>query len=353
MTMDCTVQLAEGGTGYSWYATAGVLPSGSPERIWLPGYGDSEVVSLLGNPYNGRNIWGIATGKTTTKYQPLNLADCEVFFNRKDFQVNVNIGQRLISVVPIDQGELLYSEVLGPGWIQIQTNVVQQVGMVVQTSGAALSTPLGSGRRFGTTPSPPSSFPLPHISTSSFVYLLKTSLALLSNIANTQAAQINNILPASLNKTDINLIGISRSLEIIVDAILGGFASAQYVIAGQGGNGRMSVSTNATYGAVQIGSRPAIAVITGINVLIVLLFVGLVAGNRAWKGKTSFDYQDPMCLVIGTSISGLRNERAVEKKIKETGDSWTGGPKDRNLSDLTVLLKKDNIDQMTLLLGGS
>jgi hypothetical protein len=126
LTMDFTVQLAAGSEGPSWYKTSGELPSGSYESIYLPGEDDSEVVSLLGNPYHGRNVWGIATGKNATRYEPLNLTTCEVFFSRRDFRVAVNSEQRFIAVTPIDEGvKLNGSEVLGQDWTQIQTNVVQ------------------------------------------------------------------------------------------------------------------------------------------------------------------------------------------------------------------------------------
>lgn len=98
-TMPAAVELVSTTSdGWSWYYAREELPNGSREGIVMPEFGDSEVVALLGNPYNGRNMWGIVTGQNASAYQSLNLTVREVFFDRRDFRVEVYPTQRLINV---------------------------------------------------------------------------------------------------------------------------------------------------------------------------------------------------------------------------------------------------------------
>jgi hypothetical protein len=131
------------------YLGCGYISSGSYECIAFPGYGDKEVVALLGNPYQGRNIWGIATGADAVKYASLNGTSCEVVFNRKTFAVSVDLVEKLINVtaterVPDDIDPTSAGIGLSQG--QLALNVVQQIGMVVQVSGSTEFSPLGNGK---------------------------------------------------------------------------------------------------------------------------------------------------------------------------------------------------------------
>jgi hypothetical protein len=138
----------------------------------------------------------------------------------------------------------------------------------------------------------------------------------------------------------------------MVDAILVGFSSAQYMIAGEANQGRNQVPMKATYAAIQFGEIPFIAIISVINALIALLFVVEVIRNRAWKGRTLFDYRDLKGLVIGTSRRGLENKASMERRLDEKGEIWIADPKDENVGSLEVLLE-DKGGQIALILNGS
>ena len=86
--------------GYAWYwQGCGHISSGDHECYSVPGYDDSEVVILAGDPYRGQNEWGIATGQGATGYAALNQTSCEVIFNLQDFSVTLKTRQSSLQSV--------------------------------------------------------------------------------------------------------------------------------------------------------------------------------------------------------------------------------------------------------------
>lgn len=132
----------------TYYHAKGFVDNGSYESVYMPGEDDSQVVAMLENPFHGRNVLAIATGKTAVNYQELNQTSCELFFNKHAFNVSVEHETRFISVSPLppeQNPEEEDPEVLGERWMMLQNNTVRQMGAVVQVSGARFFTPLGNG----------------------------------------------------------------------------------------------------------------------------------------------------------------------------------------------------------------
>ncbi|CAM1506510.1 Fc.00g061510.m01.CDS01 [Cosmosporella sp. VM-42] len=283
-----------------------------PENIDLPGRrDDSQVVALLGNPHNGRYGWGIVTGDNARSYQTLNLTFCEVIFERRDFRVEVLPGQRLINVT-VNGGALRDTTTLGPAWNELPGNVVRQVGMIVQTSNSGIFSPLGN--------------------------------ALVSNINQTILAQKNQVLPDnSLDETEISLLGITRALEAMVDHILVGIASAQYMIPGPD-RGRKEVDMTASYKAFKIGNRGLIWTVFALNCGILLAFLCVKYLDPRDKGDhaaTQFDWCEPTELILRTSLFGESNYRFLDDH-PNWGPS-SGDLKDVSRSDTTLIkLGEDN-----------
>jgi hypothetical protein len=74
----------------SLYKACGKISDGSFECVGsFSGFGDSEIVAMLGNPHNGHNQWGITTGTSAAKYAALNQTSCEVVFHPMTFMVSV------------------------------------------------------------------------------------------------------------------------------------------------------------------------------------------------------------------------------------------------------------------------
>lgn len=131
-----------------WYG-CGVISSGGFECIRVPGDGDSEVVVMGGDPYEGHSQWAIATGRTAIKYSAINQTSCEVYFNKQGFSIMVDRATHFITVTPLQNTSEQFDpsmESLSLAARMLQFNVVQQIGMVVQTSASLLFTPLGSGK---------------------------------------------------------------------------------------------------------------------------------------------------------------------------------------------------------------
>ncbi|MCJ1431076.1 hypothetical protein MMC27_000426 [Xylographa pallens] len=307
-TMDFHVEqdLADNdGYPYMWSAT-GHLSDGGFEYIRMPGFGDSEVVALLGhNPQ-----WGMATGQNASKYAQLNQTSCEVNFNKQTFVAAVDVVKQVISIQPVSN-ETGIANLTATSWnldmSQLADNLVEEIGLMVSASGALIFSPLGG--------------------------------AFISNIANTNASQANGFLPSTLNISDLALHGIASSLESMIDDILIAFSSAQFIIAGENNNGRMSSHLTATLAAVKIGDERFIVCISIINAVIVLLFVFEAVRNRGWKSGTLFDYRDLKCLVIGTTLGGAENMRIVEKKLRDEERFWVANPADLTMGKLEIGMK--------------
>jgi hypothetical protein len=134
-----------------FYHVCGQISSGSLECITLPGNDDSEVVALLGNPHQGHNVWGIATGQNAVKYSQINQTSCEVGFHKRLFGVAVDSAARLITVTALqDQSGPTTTnsslDFLESSSERVVENAMQEVGMMVQVSGSPTFTPLGSGK---------------------------------------------------------------------------------------------------------------------------------------------------------------------------------------------------------------
>lgn len=151
-TMDFRVALIHSsGTDLpNLYKACGQISNGAVECIrGFPGYGDdSQIVVMLGNPHNGHNQWGIATGKNATRYTALNQTSCEVVFYPRTFVVAVDTVEKIINVTStgnvaddIDPS----STGSGPPNGQVSLNVVQQMGFIVQTMSSGRFTPFGNG----------------------------------------------------------------------------------------------------------------------------------------------------------------------------------------------------------------
>ncbi|VUC35745.1 unnamed protein product [Clonostachys rosea] len=220
--------------GNGWYRVTQHLPHGSIENIRLPGFnGDSNIVALLGNPINKRAGWGIVTGKNATVYSRLNMNFFEVFFERRNFDVSVSPSDRVIQVT-VSKNQSFDDSSLPKPQSYFTDNAVRQIGMVVQTSATAYSSPLGA--------------------------------ALISNIERTQLAQKNGFIPGNVDST---LRGIEAAIEAMIDHILVGFASAQY-FTGNSAFGRRNVPTITRYTAFKFGELPFLIANTAFN--IILLF---------------------------------------------------------------------------------
>ncbi|RDW58771.1 hypothetical protein BP6252_13247 [Coleophoma cylindrospora] len=293
----------QGGTApniFSFYHGSGELPSGSDESVLLPGMNDdSEVVILTGNPHNGRNQWGIATGVNATTYQQLNQTVCEVSFKPTVFNVLVDVTQKMISVARIEDAPADSDFYLDSRSGAIGNNTVQQVGLVAQTSASALFSPLGN--------------------------------------ANFNTLQANKLVSPSLNSSETSLRGIEASLTSIVDNILLSFSSAQFIIA-KDLNGTQPSTMNATFTVLRFGDIRYISVIAILNIIILLLFMFETIRNNIWKDHTTFNYQDLKSIIVGTSIRGKETSEEIKRRLGLKGTKWDGDSNDSRLEDIKVLI---------------
>lgn len=163
----------------------------------------------------------------------------------------------------------------------------------------------------------------------------------MSNIANTYISQTNNIISTSLDSSEVNLLGIAASLSSIVDNILLGISSAQFVIV-HNTSGIQSTPMNATFRATCFGDTTYTWVVAGINAIIVVVFVIEAIRNNCWKGLTKFNYQDLKSVVVGTSAGSREIYDEMSRRTHRMGSGWEGGSNDRRPGGIKVLLQTKN-----------
>lgn len=127
----------------------------------------------------------------------------------------------------------------------------------------------------------------------------------------------------------------------MVDSILVAFSSAQYVIAGENGNGTTITEARASYTAVVFGGPTFIWIITAVNTIIVLVSLCEAFRNRA--GITRFDYSDIYNLVVGASRLGPDSSRYVDE-LQPISNPWAGDPEGRSLGGVRVKVVRVEVD---------
>jgi len=152
-TMNFHVSLRSNIAEFNTYEASGFISNGDYENVGFPGFDDSEVVAILGNPYKGQYQWGMAVGRNASRYAALNQTACEVFFNPTKFAVSVDTVQKLINVTAtkdpaqnIDPSATRFA----PSYGRLTSNCVQQIGALPQAVSSAIFTPLGNGRLVNT-----------------------------------------------------------------------------------------------------------------------------------------------------------------------------------------------------------
>lgn len=225
---------------------------------------DSKIVALLGRTANDRSIVAIAGPYTSLKH-----VQCEVTFMPRNFSVNVNTDELVITVTPVGPADEIdpTSSITGPGQ-----------GVLIQETMMSLTQ-------------------VSIINTDSYTSIVGD--ALLSEIANVAVAT-----NAPLNRTAAVMNSMAHTSESMIDDILGAYSSAQLMIAGsnQPETSRTATDVSAAIKAAQIGNKEYIYAIMVINSLLILLFVAETIRTRGWRNLLAFNYQDLKSVIIGSYI---------------------------------------------------
>ncbi|EON70093.1 hypothetical protein W97_09359 [Coniosporium apollinis CBS 100218] len=249
---------------------------------------DSKIVALLGRTANNRSIVAIAVGKKSGPYTSLKHIQCEVTFMPRNFSVNVDTDELVITVTPVGPADEIdpTSSITGPGQ-----------GVLIQETMMSLTQ-------------------VSMINTDSYTSVVGD--ALLSEIANVAVAT-----NAPLNGTAAVMNGMARALESMIDDILGAYSSAQLMIAGsdQPETSRTATDVSAAIRAVQIGNKEYIYAIMVINGLLILLFVAETIRTRGWRNLPAFDYQDIKSVIVGSYIGSAGAGQTMIVSHAWKGDS--------------------------------
>jgi hypothetical protein len=146
----------------------------------------------------------------------------------------------------------------------------------------------------------------------------------------------------------VKLLGVSQSLESMLDDMLLGFSSAQLMLVHSG-----RVTNNnvlATVGAVKLGTAAYVYAVAVLNFIIVALFIEEAITHHGWKGLAKFNYNDMKSVVVASSMGGPAIANRVVEKNKQRGTRWIADPGDDVVGKLRVKLVDHDEKGMTLIM---
>jgi len=216
-------------------------------------------------------------------YGSLNNAQCNVTMIPKQFTVNVNVEQGLITIIPQDNH---------PNTASVNPLEIVQGAFV--------------------------------------------SFASLSEVASTKfTSAIGNLLNSNINNVQLQNTGesqdakrlraIAESMQVITDDALVAFGSAQLIVA----NVTKEVPVKVVINALQIDTASYIYIVAGMNALIVLIVCAEAVRKKGWKGMPSFNYMSVKSTVLSSSMGGHGIGGKIKHLHSASERSWGGGANDR------------------------
>ena len=266
--------------GDALYVARGELPNstpGDPESSVYVGHGTSAIVAIgVGRNWESPSrMLGIAAGDS---YAHLDKMQCTLDFKPTVFNVSVGISQRNVTVTPLEQ--------------EVTNN------------------PVNDARN------------LTHVVTRQFELITNDQTNLyVSLVGNSLNASIGDYVTvqnySSANNDTLRRatpVGLSNALEAMVDDILGAYASAQIMIAGQ----TRPQNATVTSSALRVGEDVYIRAVFGINVVVIFLVFAETVRTRAWRRAGGFDYMDPSDLVLATMQAQTNNQHRYDSAALQT-----------------------------------
>ena len=279
---------------YSIFEVSGTLPVGGLNVVvgsTAFAFNAGAVVSLYTATSGSSHVLGIVTGADNgSYYSPLNNVQCAITFIPTNFSISAHTINRTISVSPLN-------EVKWPSYGNLVTNRTVDA---MATLSSALTT----------------------------VYVSILGQTLIYNIANIEARQGPS--PSS------NLLGISDSINSLIDNILVSYSSAQLIITKDRTHSPVTVEQRSAV----IGTPVYIVPIFVVNLAICFIYMLEVIRTKAWYRLPRFNFLDIKTVIVGSSIGGFAVGERVGSLHKAQGTSWCAEEDDRLAGGVRVRLER-------------
>ena len=155
-------------------------------------------------------------------------------------------------------------------------------------------------------------------------YTTNFSSAFVSNVEAGYRAR--GVAIGNFTNDEINLKGIERTFESILDDMLLGLSSAQLVLTS--GIGAVSVPAKASIQAVVLGERSYIWAVFSLSSFTLVLFLIEAGITRGWQQLPKFDYNKSTDLILAASTGG----KVLAEDVHMQGDSEIGKTRVRLIS---------------------
>jgi hypothetical protein len=141
------------------------------------------------------------------------------------------------------------------------------------------------------------------------IYTSLVGGSLNASVSNHQTAISHGAHHGSIRDDNITLAGVTNSITAMLDDMLVAYSSAQLKIA----KNADTAPTIVTLNAIRFGNILYVYGVFAINSIDLLLVLMEALRIGAWKGLVTFDYTDPMCLIVGGSADG----RDIAQRVGE------------------------------------
>ncbi|KAL9121444.1 MAG: hypothetical protein Q9187_002003 [Circinaria calcarea] len=280
---------SESGIPYIYYATGlfpnQILGKGSDFFAVVGLGGDASIAVLAAKRYEGRSVILVTAG---SDYLILNGTQCEINLVPKVFNVDVDVVNKLISVLPM-------------------TTIAGSPSLSFDPTAGLANTVIDQLNNVGM------------ISTS-----LYTSIVGDTFMFNIAAATTSNITPSSSAAT---FAAIEDSFSAILDDLLLFVGSSQFFIPDAGAGDFSTADVHLTVQAVRLGEAKYVFAIFATCVVLLTAVATEACRTRAWRWLPKWDFSDTTSLVIASAVAG---EDVVSEMCRNVGAGggqmeWTGG----------------------------
>lgn len=238
--------------------------------------GNSSIVALSAKRYANRTVILITAG---SDYDVLNQTQCEISFTPTMFDIDVDVGEKLITVQP---GISLPRVEFDPTG-SIAGNVVDEVNEMGSMSNSLYSSDVGN--------------------------------ALLSNLA------ASNISSETLSPELYS--ALDDSLAVIIDGLLLFISSSQFFDPNASARDFSNVDAQLVVQAVRFGQAQVVVVVFVMCVLILVAVAFEAYRTTGWKGLPRWDFADTTSLVLASAVAG----NDILEAIPRDGRAGLAGPR--------------------------
>ena len=239
---------------------------------------------------------------TEGKYGPLCNIQCEVIFTPMSFSVSVNVTNRTIAVLPLQETNQPLNA----------PNITNRVTYTFNNLGSVFATTLW-----------------------------------ISVLGETFLINVINVQDAHGVSNSSTLQGVTDSLSSILDSTLGAYSSAQLMIINETTFTNVEVQSV----AVVFGSSSYIYSILIIMLVIAMIYLFEALRTRGWRHLAKFNFTDVKSVVVGASSGGSAIANRAQSMHREHGSAWYATESDSIVGQLRIRLSRSSKEGIAIIIA--